>query len=384
VKDDNKMIKILFLSAKYSGDYHLINNMVLGLDSKRYTARVCYLEGTSDGKNTLDEHDKSMYLEDELGRGASRIKRLLALRRLIIREAPDIVHPHRHQPTIYAVMARLFGACRVIVAHDHGTRKERFRKFRKRLGYWFFYRWVKRLITVSEMSRSEVLDVYGFMSEDKVVAVLNGIDLAVLDSKVLRPEIVRIEARERMGVKGDELIFGTVGRLSSKKGHTYMLQAFSEVSKELPSARLVIVGTGPLAEELRLESEELGISSMVNFMGFRKDVPELLRGFDVFTFPSLSEGLPLALLEAMGSRLPVVASDGRGIPEVFEGERVFGRLTKMKNPPELARAMLELAAMSAKERQALGEQARLRVEDAFTAEGMCESLMKVYDEAGAN
>lgn len=108
-------------------------------------------------------------------------------------------------------------------------------------------------------------------------------------------------------------LVGHVGRLDSVKNHRFLLAVFSLVKKEIPNARLVCVGRGPLADDLKHAACELGIGESVDFLGVREDIPNLLKAFDAFVFPSFKEGLSIAVIEAQSSGLPVLASTG--VPE---------------------------------------------------------------------
>ena len=108
--------------------------------------------------------------------------------------------------------------------------------------------------------------------------------------------------------KDGEFWFGTAGRLSAVKNHEMLLRAFQKVMQRIPRAILIIAGEGELKAALHDLAETLGLGQTVHFLGFRQDIPEILSSLDVFLLPSRREGLPLAMLEAMASGLPVIAS----------------------------------------------------------------------------
>jgi glycosyltransferase involved in cell wall biosynthesis len=357
-------VKVLVIADRY-GDYPLLNHMVLGLPSRQYSAKVCYLRGVSDGKNRLDSHGRSIYLQ-----GNGRLGIIASLVRVLKRESPRILHCHRHRATVYGTIAARLSGVPVVISHSHGTPAER---LWRRPGRRFIYRWVDRIITVSEAAGKDILSAER-LEPEKVVTVRNGIDIGRFE-RILPQDA----AKRNPGIPAADFVYGTVGRLQPVKGHSCLLDAFAEVLKRKPQAYLVIVGDGALRKALEDKARSLGVFSRVLFLGYRRDIPELLAAFDVFVFPSLREGLPLALLEAMASRLPVVVSDAGGIRDVFGGGG-FGRMFPAGNASALAEAMMEVATLSGEERLRMGEKARKRVEEEFTKDAMCKSIMDIYGE----
>jgi glycosyltransferase involved in cell wall biosynthesis len=132
-----------------------------------------------------------------------------------------------------------------------------------------------------------------------------------------------------------------VGRLIAQKGHPYLIEAMPAVLARHPDATLDVVGDGPLRGELERQTERLGIGHAVRFLGIRSDIPALLGRSAIFAFPSLWEGLPLALLEALGHSMPVVATDISPIREIIEAG-VHGVLVRPQSPPALAEALIAL------------------------------------------
>lgn len=142
-------------------------------------------------------------------------------------------------------------------------------------------------------------------------------------------------ARQIFGIDPTEFVFGNVGRLHEQKGHKFLLQAFARVTNR---ARLAIVGDGELRNELVILADELKIRDRVSFLGARSDIHEFLTAIDVFVMPSLWEGQPIALLEALASGKPCIASDVDGIPEIIT-DGVNGYLVEPRDIDKLASMM---------------------------------------------
>ena len=177
--------------------------------------------------------------------------------------------------------------------------------------------------------------------------------------------------------KRDVFIFGTVGRLTKVKGQSLLLKAFAEVCRKDQNALLVIAGKGPLETDLRSLAAELNIQNRVIFLGYRKDIPCVLRAYDVFVFPSLSEGLPLSLIEAMLTGIPVIASNVGGVPEILNDSNL-GNMVAPSSVEELTAAMERVRKMNAAERKKVGQALRNRVMDEFTTDKMVAAMTDEY------
>lgn len=191
-------------------------------------------------------------------------------------------------------------------------------------------------------------------------------------------EADRTAVRARFGLAPDTPLLLSVGRLAEQKGHTDLIAAMALVREHQPEAHLLIAGEGPLKQQLFAQIHASRLSGRVHLLGRRADVPELMVAADLFTLPSLFEGLPLVALEAMAVGLPVVATNVCGSAEaVVDG--VTGRLVAPQDPVALARALLE--CLTAPERaRAWGEAGRRRISESFSAGRMARETNTIYQE----
>jgi glycosyltransferase involved in cell wall biosynthesis len=156
----------------------------------------------------------------------------------------------------------------------------------------------------------------------------------------------------------------------------HLLRAARTVLNRLASARFVFVGDGPLRNELLITAAELQLGAACAFPGARRDIYDVMSAMDIFVLPSLNEGIPMSLLEAMALGRPVVASAVGGIPEVIQ-DGVNGRLVPPGDPEALAEACLDLAG-DRELAQAIGACARQTIEDSFSHERCGSALLNVY------
>jgi glycosyltransferase involved in cell wall biosynthesis len=207
----------------------------------------------------------------------------------------------------------------------------------------------------------------------KISVVYNGIDLApYTSSEDLKP------LRKELSIKEYFPVVGTVARLTPVKGLTYLLRSIPSVLVSFPDAQFLIVGGGRLQNALKEEAVGLGIEKHVIFTGSRQDVPPLLKLFDIFVLPSLKEGLPFAIIEAMANAKPVIATDVEGNREVVKDGR-SGMLVPPKDPQRLAEAIIHL--LKDKEKAArMGNAGFSRVEEKFSDEKFTQNLENVIED----
>ncbi|RME06219.1 MAG: glycosyltransferase family 1 protein, partial [Anaerolineae bacterium] len=229
-----------------------------------------------------------------------------------------------------------------------------------------------RMVAVSSRVRQMALSDEGVRPE-RVDVILNGVDPPAPSAS---PAETRARLADELGIPPDVPLLLAVGRLVEQKGFRYLLAALPAVWRDFPRAHVLIAGEGHLRGELEAQVRSLELDSQVHFPGIRGDVPDLLAAADVFVLPSLWEGLPIALLEAMGAGRPVVATRVEGVEDVLENG-VNGLLVPPGDSAALAEAITRLLA-DADLRGVLGRRARQRVEQDFTIEKMCRAYEQLF------
>lgn len=308
------------------------------------------------------------------GKGPGFQPRVVArLRRIVGEEKVRILHCHNSGPLVYGALVRALDPRVRLVYTVHGvtTSGDRKQRLFQRVGL------VDRLVTVSEDARRVAIEKAG-VPADRVSTVINGIDLEAYAPRA-RDEATRAE----LGADVGTFVVGIVARLSKEKDHANLLRAFAQAFEDdgataRRTARLVVVGDGPLRGELQRLAEEAGIAASVSFLGSRHDVARLLGAFDCFVLSSYTEGLAVTLLEAAASGLPIVATAVGGNVEVVE-DGVTGILVPPRDGARLAEALSRLAA-NREEARAMGLRGRERVRARFGIEGMVERYQSIYTE----
>jgi len=209
------------------------------------------------------------------------------------------------------------------------------------------------------------------LSEGKSTVIHSGID-----TERFVPQPLDRALAERYGLDPEHhRIFGIVARLSEEKGHDLLLRAFAEVHREAPDTRLMVIGDGPLLEQVRGQAQTLGLGEAVVFTGMQRDIPRHLALIDVFVLASTRESFPLAAREAMAAGKAVIAPRIGGCPEVVD-DGVTGLLFEVRNVPQLQERMRQL--MEGERYEAMGRAARERVERLFSRRSWVEGDERVY------
>jgi len=246
--------------------------------------------------------------------------------------------------------------------------------FQRRVGYRWAMKWVDVIVPVSEEIKRSLMQRRQIPAE-KIRVIHYGVDLKKFRSTGRAAGLAK---RAEVGATTETILFGVVARLEPPKGHRYLLAALPAVVKKYPQVQLLLIGDGALRAELETQTRELGLQRHVTFLGARHDVSELLNAIDFFILPSVSEGLPNVLLEAMACQKPVLATDVGGIPEIVQhGEN--GYLVPLGDTPALQNMILRSLAERAQWNE-LAQRARQTVETSFSLEYQVSRFEAVYAE----
>lgn len=368
-------VKILHLTSNRDGNIGGAEKLLLDLHGRFDAARFAFRYANVFSLGENDNPYLSALKENELeyvnfeGTSATSIPKMFAgFSSFLHREKPDIFHTHLLHASIFGQFsAKLTGVKRKVITR-HFT-NEVFQNNRvlaeldKRA-----MQIADIVVAVSEAVKQDVMRQG--ISENKLKVIHNGIDLNSFD-RILRQSAPPTE-------KSGEFLIGTVGSLTRRKGHEYLLSALTEVVKKVENIKLLIIGDGPEKERLMQITGDLGLSKNVVFMGFRNDIAELISQLDVYVHPSIYEPFGIAILEAMAVCKTVIATNVGGVTEiVVEGET--GLIVPSANPNELADAILWTLQNTEKIKQ-MGEAGRRRVEQHFSIEKSAKRYEEMYEK----
>jgi glycosyltransferase involved in cell wall biosynthesis len=320
------------------------------------------------------------------------VRQIFRLRKLFLAENPHVVCTHDYRSNLLTHLAKR-GLKIAHVAFWRGITRE---NLKVRLYHLMERRLLKsadHVVVVSEEQRH--LLTSGALPGEKISVVPNAVDVrpkagegfhdsgkersASSDSDEVANVIPASEVDVRVALLSElsgKTIIATAGRLSPEKGHRHLLKALALVLRDRPDVHLVVFGGGPLRTELTHLAGELGCSKSIHFLGFVPDFASLLDGIDIFVLPSLSEGLPNALLEAMAAGKPVVATAIGGVPNLVE-DGVTGLLVSPGESKEMASALGRLLSDSNLAAE-LGSRAQEAVRRSHSFERQYQLLIEVY------
>jgi glycosyltransferase involved in cell wall biosynthesis len=275
----------------------------------------------------------------------------------------DVVHSHEFTMAIYGAAAAKRARARHVITMHGGLYYAT--AWRRRAALRWAMRRSAALIGVSDATASALQRNLG-IARSKLHVVPNGIPLRTG---------VRARLRSELALAPGELLIVSVGNLYAVKGHAVLIDALATL-RDRAGWRLAIAGRGEEEPRLRAQAATASIGDRVHLLGFRDDVADILAAGDVFTMPSLSEGLPLALVEGMSFGLPVVVTGVGGVPEVVT-DGVEGLIVPPSDPGALATALAELL-QNASRRQQMGAAARTRAVRDYALSTMADRYERLY------
>jgi len=371
-RGDGRKIRVLQIThdLNIGGLQRVVTDLATHLDRDRFQSLVCALRGGGPLAGELEASGTPLFLFHPAGRLA-KYAGFRPLRRLIRRIRPDVVHTHNTLPLLDGVLASVLAGVPVRIHTDHARAFPDKRRYM--VSERIASRFVHRFVAVSEHTRS-ALRRYERISAAKLEVIHNGID----DAR-LRLPADPAAVRRQVGLRdGDFPVLGLGVRLCRQKAVGDLLAALRRLVPEFPRVRLLLCGEGELEEELRAEARALGIEPHVLFLGPRTDMHRILRLLDLYVLPSIWEGLPLVLIEAMAASLPIVATDVGGNPELVE-DGGNGLLVPPGNPAAICAAVTALSRDPGR-REAMGRRSRARFEQHFTVARMVDKYASLYIE----
>lgn len=299
---------------------------------------------------------KIVYLHKKAGIDFSMFRKL---RKVFKQEKPDVIHTHRYA-TAYAIPAAILAGVKKRVHTVHNVAEKETGKLGRRLNKIFFKRHGVVPVALSEKVQESIVREY-HLKKESVPIVCNGVDLS------------RCKEKTDYRAQGEFKILH-IARFMPQKNHEGLISAFEIFHKQYENSTLWLIGDGETREQMQALVQEKGLENAVEFLGLKENVHEYLAKADMFTLPSLYEGMPITLIEAMGTGLPIVATAVGGVPDMLDSES--GILTQVDSE-KIAEAFLTLAK-DEEMRKRLGENAKVRAK-AFSAEQMAKGYWRIYE-----
>jgi len=322
-------------------------------------------------------------LGDEIGRagipvlslgikqGSPSLRALLKARALLRQWQPMVLTNFMFHANVLGRVAGRMARVPVIISsvrseNDGGATRDRLLRLTDHLG---------SITTVNSQRVAESLIRRGVVPEGRLQVIHNGL---TMEDYVYAPEDART-VREELGIHPGQFMWSAVGNLREPKDYPSLLHAFQVVHEQRPDARLRVAGQGPLQDQLEALAGKLHLQDVVQFIGFRHDIPRFLAASDAFTLSSAWEGLPNALMEACATGRPVVSTRVGGVPELVD-DGVSGLIVPPRDPGELARGMLRIMACSDEQRRQMGAAARDKMRAQFDMEHITDLWEQLFQQ----
>ena len=323
-------------SSGFFGAENVIFELAKELTRSDYKPFVGVFKNSRNPHIELGEITKSYKIETVFFQsdGQFDLRTLFAIKDFIDNNNIRIIHSHGYKTNIYALLVGWFKRIPVIVTcHPWIKTSPRMRLY-ARLDKMWLNRF-DRIIAVSDEVQKEILN--SRVVNSKVSIIDNGIDIDRFTDSFNIDNI-----RKDFNIKSNLKVVGTIGRLSEEKGHSLFLNAAKLVVERYSDIKFIIVGDGPLKRKLQESVLDLNLQNHVVFTGIRNDIPRILTLFDIFVLPSLTEGLPMVLLEAMAAKKPILVISWKiAVAELVEKLNV-GIVVRPDNIQSIQSAILKL------------------------------------------
>jgi glycosyltransferase involved in cell wall biosynthesis len=298
------------------------------------------------------------------------IQTLLKLRRLLIERKVAVVHTHLFESGVMGRLAAWLARVPVIITHEHG--KTLWKRWHHTMFERFAIRFTDQRIAVSKDIMNLRLRREG-TPPDKIRIVFNAVDPERFDLD----QAARASKRKELGLEGS-LVVGTIGRLVEAKAYDLLLDVAHEACSLRGDLRFILVGEGPLRQELERKRDRMGMGERFQLLGQRTDIPELIAAMDAYIITSLREGMPITLIEAMMSAKPIVSTAVGGIPDTLADDE-DGLLVEAGTSEALVEALMGLLERPEKMRD-FGLKAREKALKWYAPEKVLDQLEAIYAE----
>lgn len=371
----SRKIKVLQLQNRYNVNASdLAEQIIQGLPAEHFEVTTAFLRGRPGPGEPESRAARSIYFgftQSDLK--GLRLRALWRLFRLCREQRYDVVIAHRFKPMNMLMLLNRWlhiPAC-IGVQHGIGDFDRGYRRWDARrllTANW-------RVVGVSRAVRDYLVGCGAGFDASNTVQINNAIDI----DRAERLQHPRERARSLLGLAQEPFIFGAIGRLVPVKGHIHLIEAFAQVQSAYPQAQLAIIGEGRMRAELEAAITRFGLDGKVHLLGARDDALQYVRAFDAFVMPSLSEGLPLALLEGMSGHLPVIGSDIPSLRPILED--CGGRIFPVGDDAILAAQLGAVLSLDAEQRRAEGERAYSYLRGAHAIEDFRLQYLQLIEQS---
>lgn len=361
-------IALVATVTDFGGAERVVLSLLEHIDVRRFDLVPIFFTTASQQDNAFFKQTRKMeracytfYVNQYKPKYLNPLINVMQAYRLLKQTKCDVIHSHGYRSNIIGIcLAKILRLPSIATCHGYISTDGNLRvyNFLDRL----MMRFSSKIIAVSGALKQDLLK--SGIQEKRVITIENAVQANYTRQAFIAK---RAEKRALLGIHHDEFIVGYVGRLSTEKGVNHLIDAICSLRKTGTAARALIIGDGPQRNELERMAQRNGLGDHILFTGFQSDIPSWLPSLDIFVLPSLTEGTPMALLEAMAAGVPVVASRVGGVPKLIahgingylfdagNSVELAGLLSNLLKKPDIGNAMAEEALRVVDKRYALSE-----------------------------
>lgn len=361
--------RVLFVinTLGWGGAESQVIDLALRFKMRGWTVAVATLVKQAERRDELEKSGVQVH-SLRMGRGIPDLRAIFRLRALIVDFSPTVVHTHIVHANLLTRLTRPFTSIPVLISSAHSVNEgARWREVAYRLTDSL----TDLTTNVSEAAVERSI-ASGASPAHRIQFMPNGIDL----HRFQRDESVRSRMRKTLQVD-DRFVWLAVGRFQEPKDYPNMIDAVAAVANHAARPQLLIVGEGPLREEMEGRVRQAGIEESVRFLGRREDVSDLMSAADAYVMSSAWEGLPIVLLEAAASGLPIVATDVGGNAEIVLKGRT-GELVPAGDSSSLSSSMQRIIECSDEDRRTMGRRSVRYVQATFGIDSIVDRWEYIY------
>jgi glycosyltransferase involved in cell wall biosynthesis/peptidoglycan/xylan/chitin deacetylase (PgdA/CDA1 family) len=337
-----------------------------GLDAQRYKAFICAVDQGGALEPEIAASGIPYFVMNR--RPGIHLGMMWRLFRLFQRTRVDVVQTHHFNQLFYSAFAATLAGARIIHT-EHSIEYLKSRKYR--LALRLLSRLCHRVVAIGTEGANFLRDRVGIPT-GKIELIRAGVDV----EPERYDDSLRLKSREGLGLGAQDRVAVIIARLFPEKNHALLLEAFRAVAAAVPVARLLIVGEGTERARVEKSISDLGLNTLVQVLGVRRDVADILAASDLFVLSSDREGLPIAVLEAMAASKPVVATAVGDLPRLIS-DGVTGRLVPPRDPAALVDAILSVLG-DPESAKRMGSSARALVNRSFSLRSMIDSHQALF------
>ena len=362
----NKKINILQIVNGFNigGAELKLLELIRLLDKDKYNIAVCSVGGGGPLQMEFEKLGLNVFVFKKHFR--FDLSLLVKAITVMKKQRIDIVQTTLFYADVIGAYAAYLANVPIVISWEVG---EHIHRPMRLMAYRLASRKIGNVVAVSRAIQKQIIEEK-WIHPENVVMIHYGIDV----DKYVNTHILK---REDIGLSKEHIVLGTVARLGEQKGHKYLIAAAPQIVGQFPNVHFVFAGDGPLRHQLENQILRLGLKDHFHLLGFRSDVVNLLHLFDVFVLPSLYEGLPNAVLEAMACNKPVIATGVDGTSEAVV-DQVTGYIVPSKHPEALAKRIIQLLSTDG-QIQIMGKSGGRCIREHFSIEKQVREFENLYD-----